>query len=128
MCIIHNLKTYTSRKQVKEYIENTLKKSATFELKDGDKKSSNIQIEDGTFYYEKNSDPKIFHLIFANEGSDVGNFYNNFTLSFIERSYHGVTDFTNFNVIQTIKERFVELSKEIIAKKMKIKNLKKKIS
>jgi hypothetical protein len=31
--IIHNLKTYTTIKQVKDYIENTLLKSATFSLK-----------------------------------------------------------------------------------------------
>jgi hypothetical protein len=31
--IIHNLKTYTTIKQVKDYIKNTLLKSATFSLK-----------------------------------------------------------------------------------------------
>ena len=77
-------------------------KSAIFELKDEHKTSSDIQTRYGFYYYEKNSDPKIFHLIFANEGSEAGNFYNNFILRFIERSYQIVTDFTKFDVIQIL--------------------------
>jgi hypothetical protein len=114
--IIHNLKTFYSLKQVKDYIENNLMKSATFELKLGHKISSSKQSEDGCYYFEKNSNPKIFHLIFANEGSEAGIYYNNFTLKFIEKAYQEVTDLNAFDVIQTIKERFVVLSQEIIEK------------
>ena len=114
--IIHNLKTFYKKEQVEKYIEETLKKSLTFDLKKGHNTSSAIKSENGIYFYEKNSEPKIFHLIFANEGSEAGNYYNNFTLEFIERAYQGVTDLTPFNVIQTIKERFIELSKDIIVK------------
>ena len=114
--IIHNLKTYYSRKQVRDYIKNNLMKSATFDLKKGHKISSSKKSEDGCYYFEKNSSPKIFHLIFANEGSEAGIYYNNFTLKFIEKAYQEVTDLEAFDVLKTIKERFVVLSQEIIEK------------
>ena len=114
--IIHNLKTFYSMKQVEDYIQNNLMKSATFELKRGHKISTSKKSEDGCYYFEKNSNPKIFHLIFANEGSEAGIYYNNFTLKFIEKAYQEVTDLDAFDVIQTIKERFIVLSQEIIEK------------
>ncbi len=112
--VIHNLKTFYSKKQVEDYIEDYLKKSATFELKEGHKISSNKKLVNGTYYYELNSNPKIFHLIFANDFSNAGNFYNSFTLDFLENTYQNVTDLKPFNVIQTVKERFIEISKDII--------------
>jgi len=114
--IIHNLKTFYSIKQVEDYIKTSLMKSATFELKRGHKISSSKESEDGCYYFEKHSNPKIFHLIFANEGSEAGIYYNNFTLKFIEKAYQVVTDLDAFDVIETIKERFVVLSQEIIEK------------
>ena len=114
--IIHNLKTYYKKIQVEKYIEKYLLKSAIFELKQGHKISANEENRNGDYYYEKNSNPKIFHLLFANEGSQAGDYYNKFTLDFIEHVYQEVTDLKPFNVIQTIKERFIELSNEIIEK------------
>ena len=85
-------------------------------MKRGHNTSSEIKSEDGIYYFEKNSEQKIFHLIFANDGSEAGIYYNNYTLQFIERAYQGVTDLSTFNVFQTIKERFQELSTEIFEK------------
>ena len=45
--------------------------------------------ENDIYFFEKNIEPKIYHLIFANEGSEAGNYYNNFTLDFLEKSYIG---------------------------------------
>ena len=115
--IIHNLKTFYSKQQVEDYIKNNLRKSATFEVKKGHNITTQAEDVDGIYYYEKNSNPKIFHLIFANEGSDAGDYYNNFTLQFIENQFKDVTDFKTFDVIQTIKERFITHSTEIIEKK-----------
>jgi len=112
--VIHNLITYTSIKQVQEYIEDNLLKSATFHLEKGHKTSTSNKTISGDYYYEKNSDPHIFHLIYANEGSEAGIYYNNYTLNFIENSYMNVTDLKNFDIIESIKHRFIEISKEII--------------
>jgi len=71
--IIHNLKIFTSKEQVKDYIENTLLKSATFTLERGNNISTklNQNPEEVYNYYESDQDKdksqKIFHLIYANE-------------------------------------------------------------
>ena len=115
--IIHNLKTYYSKEQVKDYIDNFLLKSATFTLEKGHKISSELKENNGLYYFEVKSEPKIFHLIYANENSDAGNYYNKYSLLFIENSFQNVTDLQKFNVIESIEKKFVELSKEIIEKK-----------
>ena len=115
--IIHNLKTFFTRKQVENYVETNLKNSATFELIKGHNISTKKLNKTGAYYFERNSNPKIFHLIFANEGSEAGDYYNDFTLDFIENSYQDVTDLKSFDVIQTVKERFIDLSKEIFENK-----------
>jgi len=112
--IIHNLMTYTSITQVTEYINEFLLKSATFDLELGHKVSTLIPQQNGIYYEEKDSDPKIFHLIYANENSEAGNYFNEFTLNYIEHTYQSITGLKNFDVIETVKERFLEKSKEII--------------
>ena len=114
--IIHNLITYTTIEQIKEYIDTYLLKSATFNLEEGHKINTLTKEENGIYFFEKNTEPKIYHLIFANEGSEAGEFYNNFTLNFIENQYADVTDLKTFDVIETVKDKFIEISKEILEK------------
>ena len=120
--IIHNLKSFTSVEQVEDYIYNSLLKSATFSLEKGLNISTKIEQNTGIYFYEKdkekekNKERKIYHLIYANEGSEAGKYYNQFTLNFIENSYQNVTDLESFDVIDSIKERFIAISKDIIEK------------
>ena len=114
--IIHNLITYTSIEQVEEYTQDFLLKSATFNLEEGHYISTKLGNKPGKYYYEKNTNPKIFHLLFANEGSEAGKKYNTFTLDFLENNYQTVTDLTSFDAIETIKEGFNEISPEILEK------------
>ena len=114
--VIHNLITYTSIQQVQDYINDFLLKSATFSLEEGHKVSTQTTTKAGIYYYESNKDQKIFHLIFANEGSDAGKYYNQYTLDFLEKNYQNVTHLKCFDVIETIKERYLKLSKDIIEK------------
>ena len=111
--VIHNLMTYTSVKQVEEYIDTKLLKSETFNLELGHKIDSSIEDKNGYYYYEKNSDPKIYHFIYANEGSEAGLFYNKFTLDYLENFYKMVTDIKPFDILETVKERFIVISNEI---------------
>ena len=123
--IIHNLKTYTSKVQVEEYIDKTLLKSATFSLVKGNNISTDIEIKTGIFFNEKTKGEKdqskssIYHLIYANEGSEAGKYYNQFTLDFIEQSYRYINNFGSYDVIQTIKEKFIEKYEEIVEKNEK---------
>ena len=76
--------TYTTIAQVENYINEILLKSATFDLEEQKIINTKREIQNLKFYYEINSDPKIFHLIFANEYSDAGKNYNQFTLSLMK--------------------------------------------
>ncbi len=40
-------------------------------------------------------------------------------MEFLEKTYQSVTDLKSFDVIKTVKERFIEISKEIIENKEK---------
>ena len=115
--IIHNLMSYKTRAQVEEYIEDFLLKSATFTLEKG----HNISTQKGKntteyYYYEKSDDQQIFHLIFADDFSDAGDYYNKSTLNFIEKHFQNITSLTNYDVIETLKDCFVDLSKDILEK------------
>ena len=112
--IIHNLMTFTTIQQVESYIQETLLMSATFQVEKNVKINTRIEEQRGVYYYKKNSNPKIFHLIFANEYSEDGRYYNDYTLSFIEKSYELNIDLKGFDIVKTVKERFLVESKDII--------------
>ena len=114
--IIHNLMTYETVQQVEEYINDCLLKSATFDLKIGHNISTKESKKKGIYYYERNITQKIFHLIFARDKSDAGKFYNDSTLDFLENIYQNVIDLKSFDVIETVKDSFIEISKDILEK------------
>ena len=112
--VIHNLITYTSIEQVNEYIEKYLLKSVSFNLEKRTEITTDTGDNKKIYFYEKNSKQKIYHLIFANEGSEAGMFFNKFTLNFLENEFQRVTDLKPFDAIKTVKERFIEMSNEIL--------------
>ena len=112
--VIHNLITYTTIKQVNEYIDSYLLKSASFKLEKRNEITTDTGDNQKLYFYEKNCDQKIFHLIYANEGSEAGFHFNKFTLSFLETEFQRVTDLKPFDAIETVKERFIDMSKEIL--------------
>ena len=114
--IIHNLMTYETVGQVEEYTNDYLLKSATFDLKKGDNISTKTEKKDGVYYYEKNINQKIFHLIYARENSEAGKKYNDFTLAFLENSYQNVINLKSYDVIESVKTSFIEISKDILEK------------
>ena len=113
--IIHNLITYTSKEQVQLYIDNILLNSATFDLIERRDINTKINSEESPQYFFE-EDTQIFHLIFANEGSEAGKYYNNFALEFIEKSYQLITEIRPFDVIKRLKNRFINVSKNLIEK------------
>ena len=117
--IIHNLMTFTKIAQVKEYIDNILFKSVTFKLEEGHKISTSSINETGLYYVEKNDDKnnpiQIFHFIMANEGSEAGNYCNKFTVDQLTKFFIVAKD-EPFDVIGTIKERFIAMSQEMFEK------------
>ena len=114
--IIHNLMVYTSIKQVEEYIQECLLNSTTFIIEQGLNATTKTESIKGKYFYEKKANPPIYHLIYANEGSEAGENYNNFTLQFIEHIYQSITNPRKFDVIETIKKDFIDISQVIFEK------------
>ena len=112
--VIHNLMTYTMIEQVEAYIKDILLKSATFELEKHIQIDIKTESKNELRFYEKNSNPPVFHLIFANEYSEAGKHYNKSTLSFLENSFDKINDLKGFDIISTVKERFKVISKDFI--------------
>ena len=122
--VIHNLMTFTKMSQVKEYVDTILKKSITFKLEEGHKISTSTEKINGLYYIEQNDDKnpefQIYHYIMANEGSEAGNYLNKFTCDQLNK-YFIVTIDKPFDVIETLKERFIDMSKEMFEKTEEIK-------
>ena len=112
--------TFTTVEQVENYIKEMLLKSATFNL---EKQIIPSEANESILcYYEKNINPQIKHLIFANESSEAGKKYNKNTLDYLEKAYIAIIDLEPFDVLKTVKERFKIISKEILEKNEKEKN------
>ena len=121
--IIHNLKNFTKISQVEKYIQNILTKSATFSVKKSDNVTSNKnKIVTGFHFNEENKDKKhhinAFHLIFAQDDSEAGNFYNNYTIDFIESQYNEQWDKKKFDIIEEVKKQFSMNSKRYLEQKI----------
>jgi hypothetical protein len=106
--------TYTTVAQVETYIKDILLKSATFELEKHIQINTKTESQNEELFYEKYSNPPVFHLIFANEYSEAGKHYNKYTLSFLENSFEKITDLKGFDIVNSIKERFKVISEDII--------------
>ena len=115
--------TITKMEQVNEYVENILKKSVTFELEEGHKISTSTEKEDGLYFVEKMEDKnnhfQIFHYIMANEGSEAGIYCNDFTIKQLNKFFIVAKD-EQFDVVQTIKERFIDMAQEMFEKNEEI--------
>ena len=117
--VIHNLMTLTKMEQIKEYIDNVLLKSVTFKLDVGHKIAVSTEQKKGIYFTEKNEDKnndiRIYHCIMANEGSEAGDFCNEFVKNQINNFFVVAKD-EPFDVIETIKDRFIDMSKEMFEK------------
>ena len=110
LCVIHNLINYTTVDEVESYIKGTLLKNETFELL---KINSIGKRQNGVCYYEKDSYMNIYHLIFANDYSEAGKYYNGYTLSFIENLCPMNLNLEGLDIIETVKKEFKEFSKYV---------------
>ena len=119
LMVIHNLKEFERKTQVENYINEILLKSSTFKLeKNVEINKENIE-KDWCYYYEPNSSPKIFHLIFAREGSEAGDYYNNKAINYILNKTNDITDKQPFDVINSIIDTFCSVSESILEQPLK---------
>ena len=60
-------------------------------------------------------------MIFTNSNSKAGKYYNQFTLDFIEKTYQRISNINDFDIIESIKENFIEISKDIFEQQKSFK-------
>ena len=118
LIVIHNLKDFETKDQVEDYLENTLKKSSTFTLKENDEVNLENEESKWKYYFEPKAEPKIYHLIYGKKGSEAGAFYNNKTLKFIYDLITSNPDKESFDPIKCVKEYFSEISETILDNKI----------
>ena len=126
LVVIHNLQSYVTIKQVKTYIQDTLLKSGTFNLKEEFKISKERtkyykanKNNQWSYYHEPKSDPHTIHLIFAREGSEAGNFYNQKAIQHIYDILNTINEKEPLNLVQNIKNLFLNLSNNILETQIK---------
>ena len=112
--VIHNLQTFSLKKQVEDYIKETLTKSATFKLKEkksvalDDEKENPDQnkiyfIEE--FNNEEDKDTVIYHLILAMHGTEAGDYYNDFAYDFLSKQFNSFPIHHKFPIIEDVKQQ-----------------------
>ena len=118
--IIHNLKTYRTIKQVESYVNEILLKSLSFQLRKDFQVTSDKEKQCiGYHFIESNlKDLSIFHLLFAADGSQAGDYFNKYTINFIEGQYSNDWKKKEFDVIEEVKTIFSEYSSKYLEKKI----------
>jgi len=119
LIVIHNLKEFVTKKQVNDYINNILKNSFTFSLKENEEINLNEQESEWMNYFEPNSSPKIYHLIYGKKGTEAGDFYNEKSIKFIYNLISSLSDKEKFDPIECVKKYFVEISETILENPIK---------
>ena len=122
--VIHNLKTYRNVDQVKYYIDNTLLKSGTFTLQKQEHITAERSVLTGEHFTERDQkNIKVYHLIFAADGSEAGDYYNLYTIKFIENQYTDVFNPKKFDIIKEIKEQFISTCHRFLKEKLQLSDL-----
>ena len=119
--IVHNLMNFQTKKQVDEYIDETLMKSASFKLE----KVKDIQ-NGNRFYYVDNENENIFstyHLLMAREYTEAGDYYNEYTYEFLRGRFNDFPSRTPLSIIDEIKKKFVEWSGDLLEEKVNEDNI-----
>ena len=117
--IIHNLMTMVQKSTVEDYIQNTLKKSLTFKLKE----KSDLLLLDATKpynkirYYEEDrdfADKEIVHLIMAKYNTEAGDYYNESAVDYIRKIGTITLNTTEFDIIGRLRSYFCKVSETIL--------------
>ena len=129
--VIHNLMTMIKKSTVEDYIENTLKKSLTFTLKQ--KSDLILQGErakrpyNTIRYFEEDKDSSkkvIIHLIMAKYGTEAGDYFNDSSIDYIRKTGTVVLNTKEFDIIGKLKDYFCKVSETIL----KLENQNEKIT
>jgi len=101
--VIHNLKDYSSKEQVEDYIENTLKNLYKIEIEEILRQNIRKDDKNDGNYFNKyfvEKGKKVIHLIFVNEFSEQANYYNPPTIELIQKEIEVIKTRNKFSIIE----------------------------
>ena len=116
--VVHNLQTFSLKKQVEDYINETLMKSATFKLKPM-KSVGRVNVDDQNlndlyfieeFNTKEDQNTVIYHLILAMHGTEAGDYYNRFAYDFLSMQFNSFPIHHKFPIIEDVKKQCVDNS------------------
>ena len=121
LLVIHNLYNFKKIKDVKKYIEENLKTSDTFCVKEKEMILISKYVKKENFFKfffieEKN---EIIHFIMAKEGTEAGDYFNDTVIEYIKCCICAAADLAKFDLINQIKKFFIEISDQITSEKLK---------
>lgn len=115
--VIHNIKKMTKKKDVENYIKETLKKSLTFSLNPEEKQYLKNKKDYNKFVYiekdDNDSNEPIIHVIMAQEESEAGNYYNEAAIEFIKNQGETCRNLKEFNLEERLRSFFCNVSETI---------------
>ena len=76
--------------------------------------------EDIFYFVENESEFQTFHLIMAREGTEAGDYYNQYTYDFLKEKFNNFTLRKPLSIIEEVKNRFVDWSSDILEDKIEI--------
>ena len=122
--IIHNLKEFSKKEEIKDHIKNVILNSKTFNL--AEKESQLTQkVKDTTkntkYLTEENENKEIeiYHLILAKDKTEAGNYYNQSTYNLIISQFNYFFGSSSFDLINEIKKEILTVSDKIFIKPLK---------
>lgn len=116
--VVHNLQTFSLKKQVEDYIQETLLKSATFKLKKmkSVERDNTEDLDENDIYFieefntEEDKNTVIYHLILAMHGTEAGDYYNHFTYEFLSKQFNAFPIHHKFPIIEDVKQQCMQNS------------------
>ena len=106
---------------MEKYLKEVLCNSGTFDLQKHEDITADKKTIEGEHFTEiEEKDVKVYHLIFAANDSEAGNYYNTYTINFIEKQYSDVYTKTKFDIIEEVKKQFSISSKRYLNKKIEL--------
>lgn len=120
--VVHNLQTFSLKKQVENYINETLTKSATFKLKKmkSVERDGIEQLDQNDIYFieefnsEEDKNTVIYHLILGMHGTEAGDYYNHFTYEFLSKQFNAFPIHHKFPIIDDVKQLCIQNSLKLM--------------
>lgn len=106
---------------MEKYLKEVLCNSGTFDLQKHEDITADKKTIEGEHFTEiEEKDVKVYHLIFAADDSEAGNYYNTYTINFIEKQYSDVYTKIKFDIIEEVKKQFSNSSKRYLIKAIEL--------